>query len=219
MMRPLAFVLALMALEAGSRAGVLFDETVAPVVAVTECDFLSLIEKRLADAQFSGIAKKESNQLEKRIRNHFEHPAELLLKKATRTQSKSVPLISNQALLKLPEALRDFLRTQSRTYYFVDADDPQERQWLMRVYPKVPGRIVTVAGNRLRLSKDLGVPVFSDQAGSLTRRFEVTAHPACVTVKASEAFVQIFLLGENDDKYQSSGKGSVNHSPQAPSVP
>lgn len=71
----------------------------------------------------------------------------------------------------------------NQTLYFIDGDNPDHRAWVKRQKPDtVVYRVILVNGDIREATKALGERIFFDQKGTMSRRFELTAVPARVTL-------------------------------------
>lgn len=164
------------------------DETIAPTVAVKEINALELIRSTLQAAQREGVIAQKRKETREGLRRHLAEPAKLAL---TRYEGPDVPeertvLLVGAQSMPPSAALRDAIERLKRTYIFVDATDAAQCRWLQQELAQpsqVPVRVVTVAGSPTLLSERLGVQVWSDQGGVLSRKFFLTNVPSRVTVE------------------------------------
>ncbi|EPZ8357903.1 type-F conjugative transfer system protein TraW [Enterobacter hormaechei] len=71
----------------------------------------------------------------------------------------------------------------NQTLYFIDGDNPDHLAWVKRQKPDtVVYRVILVNGDIREATQALGERIFFDQKGTMSRRFELTAVPARVTL-------------------------------------
>lgn len=71
------------------------------------------------------------------------------------------------------------------TLYFIDGDDKRQIDWMKQQKPDtVISKIVLVNGNIKTSGESLNAQVYFDQNGTLSRKFQLDAVPARVTVAA-----------------------------------
>lgn len=191
------------------------DETVAPTVAVREINALELIRATLQAAQKEGVLAAKRQQTKEGLRRHLAEPAKLAL---TRYEGPDVPeertvLLVGAQSMPSSAALKDAIERLKRTYIFVDATDAAQCRWVQQelIQPsQVPVRVVTVAGSPTLLSERLGVQVWSDQGGVLSRRFFLTNVPSRVTVEGGPmgvtARVTTVVLHESGSNSDAEGR-------------
>ena len=87
-------------------------------------------------------------------------------------------------------------------YVFFDADDPVQRAYV-KALPGIGSQIrpVATAGNLAEASTTMGLRLYADQGGTLTRRFDLEAVPSLVrlTFNGTEVFVRIDEIVLDDD--------------------
>jgi conjugal transfer pilus assembly protein TraW len=69
------------------------------------------------------------------------------------------------------------------TLYFIDADNPQQLSWIKAQKPgTLTYRVILVNGDIREATKALDTRIYFDQDGTLSRKFELKAIPARVTL-------------------------------------
>lgn len=71
----------------------------------------------------------------------------------------------------------------NQTLYFIDGDNPDQLRWMKAQKPAtMVYRVILVNGDIREATRALGERIFFDQKGTMSRRFELTAVPARVTL-------------------------------------
>lgn len=192
-MKCLTLILSLAVSVSATAADI--DCRVAPGVPIAETDLLTVLEARVKEAADAGLFRAKNEAARTRFDRLTRRPVALGLAKAQTPRTWTQVLVAADTL-KNAGGEADALKSLRRTYAFIDADESSERRWARDLIAKEPGtRIVAVAGDLIRAqdrrteSSMTGVRLYADQGGSLVRRFEIQAHPACVTLYTTAAGV------------------------------
>lgn len=87
------------------------------------------------------------------------------------------------------------------TLYFIDGDDERQLYWMKQQKPDtVISKIVLVNGNIKTSGEGLDAQVYFDQNGTLSRKFQLTAVPARVTVAADGKRLRIDTFAMEGEK-------------------
>ncbi|MDQ0431149.1 conjugal transfer pilus assembly protein TraW [Pantoea agglomerans] len=87
------------------------------------------------------------------------------------------------------------------TLYFIDGDDKRQIDWMKQQKPDtVISKIVLVNGNIETSGEGLDAQVYFDQNGTLSRKFQLTAVPARVTVAADGKRLRIDTFAMEGEK-------------------
>ncbi len=149
---------------AAPRTGVVLDETVSALHPVVEDDWLELLQSRAREADALGLFEKRRREQQEMLRRHAERPVDVMLPRASRSETVQRVLFEARRTQMLPAAAREVVSRFERTYLFVDGDDPAQRRWLAaslrRLAAGGPGalsglRIVAVGGSLPELSRYL----------------------------------------------------------------
>jgi conjugal transfer pilus assembly protein TraW len=87
----------------------------------------------------------------------------------------------------------------NQTLYFIDGDNPDHLAWVKRQKPDTAVyRVILVNGDIREATKTLGERIFFDQKGTMSRRFELSAVPARVTLSEDKRSLRVdtFALEE-----------------------
>jgi len=80
----------------------------------------------------------------------------------------------------------------SQELVFFDGDDSDQVAWVQT--RKEPARLILVKGAPLALSEKLGVPVYFDQAGLLSKKLGITHVPAVVTQQGLRLRIEEYAM-------------------------
>lgn len=87
------------------------------------------------------------------------------------------------------------------TLYFIDGDDKRQIDWMKQQKPDtVISKIVLVNGNIKTSGESLDAQVYFDQNGPLSRRFQLDAVPARVTVAADGKRLRVDTFAMEGEK-------------------
>ena len=218
---PVAFV---RAQAADSNSHILWDQTLAPMSSILEPDAERVLVAALEGARDAGILTQKARATQRGLKRHAHHPVELALPVTTAEEdgvleTQSTLLLTRQVLQTTPASVRGVFDGYRRSYVFLDADDRLQREWWCRTGEKLAGaeaRIVVTGGSPEELARALKRPVWADQGGVLTRRFDLTGVPSLVRLSLQKegvtAQVTRFAVArqegqgeKNDDKAMKAG--------------
>lgn len=182
---PVAFV---GAQTADSNLHILWDQTLAPMAEILEPDAERVLVAALSGAREAGILRQKARETQKGLKRHAQHPVELALPVTTAEEdgvleTQSTLLLTREVLQTTPASVRGVFAGYRRSYVFLDAGDRLQRAWWRRTGEKLAGadaRIVVTGGSPEELARAFKRPVWADQAGALTRRFDLTGVPSLV---------------------------------------
>ena len=177
------------------------DVTVAPTVEVTEPDWLTVLETRAQEAETLGLFRQKFGEARARFTRLVDIPVDLRLPEASVTTTRT--FLMPERPVDAPALPAGF----TRTYVFFDAGSARERAYAKAVIKDVPAaRLVAVAGSLTTASDPrtretlVGIRLYADQGGTLTRRFALTATPARVTVTTTTITVTQTALTDNNQE-------------------
>jgi conjugal transfer pilus assembly protein TraW len=89
----------------------------------------------------------------------------------------------------------------NQTLYFIDGDNPDHLDWIKRQKPDtVVYRVILVNGDIREATKALGERIFFDQKGTMSRRFELSAVPARVTLGEDKRTLRVDTFTLEDQR-------------------
>ena len=168
---------------------------ICDVYPITEQDFLEFIQHRLKTMQETGKISHLQKQLQDYSQQQAERPAPVL--EITRTVTPKSWLFDPS--ITLPYDLKDvngriFAKqgtsfnpleqvNLSKTLLFYDADDHEQVKWAQVTSQKFQGKtkLILVKGSITLEAKRFDKPVYFDQQGRLTNRFNIQHTPAIVS--------------------------------------
>lgn len=179
----------------GGRAGAIDLGTLGPTYEISEPHLLAFIEQRLREKERSGELQRlaeaarargintvrqpppvEGVRTTERPRTFYVDPSFTLDRNITDPQGR---LMFAAGTRKNPLEVVSL----SRHLLFFDARDPRQVKHARELSGRYAGRIkpILTGGSYLDLMKVWRVPVYYDQAGTLTRRFGIRQVPALVS--------------------------------------
>lgn len=182
-------------LAVGGKAGAVDLGTIGPTYEIAEPHLLAFIEQRLREKERSGELQRlaeaarargidtvrqpppvEGLRTTERPRTFYVDPSFTLDRNITDPQGR---LMFAAGTRKNPLEVVSL----SRHLLFFDARDPRQVKHARELSGRYAGRIkpILTGGSYLDLMKAWRVPVYYDQAGTLTRRFGIRQVPALVS--------------------------------------
>lgn len=166
--------------------------TMGDVYTIRENDLIELIQTRIRTIQDTGQWQTIQNAMQRNAANYRDRPQRVAsITKATETKSWSFdPSITlgrdvfspdGKKLAVAGTRINPLVSVKlSKTLIFLDGDDTEQVQWTMHQITSLKGRVklILVNGSLLNLEKIFHLPVFFDQAGRLTKHFNVQHVPA-----------------------------------------
>lgn len=160
---------------------------------IAEQDLLVFIQSRLQSLQDSGEIEQHQKQMQARVTASVDRPppvtglaktqsARTFLFDPSITISRDIP----QANAKKGTRFNPLSRISlSKTLIFYDGDDPQQVAWVQKTDNALSGKtlLILVKGSVSTHAKQMNVPIYFDQQGKLTQRFNITHIPATVKQK------------------------------------
>lgn len=180
----------------------LLDETLANTAEILEPDWEFLLRRRAEEAQKAGLMRQALMKTEMNLRRHAVHPVDLKLPKAQEPLTRRRVLLDAQTVSHMAEPVKAVLSGFARAYVFFNADDPAQRAFVKSLAGNASSiRPEATAGNLAEASHSMGMRLFADQGGTLTRRFDLEAVPSLVrlTFNGTEVFVRIDEIVLDDD--------------------
>ena len=183
-------------------AGGLLDETVANTAEILEPDWELLLRRRAEEAQRAGLMRQAQIKTEMNLRRHAVHPVDLKLPRAQEARTSRRVLLDARTVSHMAEPVKAVLSGFARAYVFFNADDPAQRAFVKSLAGNpAPIRPVVTAGNLAEASHSMGMRLYADQGGTLTRRFDLEAVPSLVrlTFNGTEVFARIDEIVLDDE--------------------
>jgi len=167
---------------------------VGEIYPIQEEDLLNFILRRIAHMQKSGDWQKLQNQFRDRVQQHADRPRPVsAIRKAVETRSWQY-----NPSITVPYDLKDakgnifakagttvnplsFITIRS-TLVFFNGDDKNQVQWVLSFNQKYPRKtkLILINGSVSEQIKRLHQPIYFDQGGKLTAKFNIQHVPAIV---------------------------------------
>lgn len=164
---------------------------------VQEQDMLTFIQQRLKSMEADGSLAREQKAVQERVKAHILRPPPVtglrLADKSethyidpTFTVDKDIADGKGVVFAHKGDRINPLEHVPFReTLYFIDGDDKRQIDWMKQQKPDtVISKIVLVNGNIKTSGESLDAQVYFDQNGTLSRKFQLDAVPARVTVAA-----------------------------------
>jgi len=179
----------------GGKAGAIDLGTIGPTYEIAEPHLLAFIEQRLREKERSGELQRLAEAARARGIDTVRHPPPVEgLRTTERPRTFYVdPSFTLDRNITDPQGRLLFAAgtrknplevvSLSRHLLFFDARDPRQVKHARELSGRYAGRIkpILTGGSYLDLMKAWRVPVYYDQAGTLTRRFGIRQVPALVS--------------------------------------
>ena len=167
------------------------------IYAIEEVDPIQVIQKKLKVMADSGELERRNLEMQKKARVSVERPK--FVEGVTKTTKGRVFYYDPTYVVKVD--LKDhqgriFAKKGSKinpletvslstNLLFLDGDDHNQLAWVQEKFSKSiktnSVRLIIVKGAPLKLAEDLGIPVYFDQGGILTKKLGIKHVPAVVT--------------------------------------
>ncbi len=182
-------------LAVGGKAGAVDLGTIGPTYEIAEPHLLAFIEQRLREKERSGELQRLAEAARARGIDTVRHPPPVEgLRTTERPRTFYVdPSFTLDRNITDPQGRLLFAAgtrknplevvSLSRHLLFFDARDPRQVKHARELSGRYAGRLkpILTGGSYLDLMKAWRVPVYYDQAGTLTRRFGIRQVPALVS--------------------------------------
>lgn len=165
---------------------------------IQEEDPIGLIQKKLRMMEERGELAQHYHELQKKAKAFIESPKPV--EGITRAQKSRVFYYDPTYIV--PEDLKDHTGmvlfrkgtkinplervNLSQNLLFLDGEDDEQREWVKEKLQKGPIKLILTKGFPLELSGELGIPVYFDQGGVLTKKLGIKCVPAIVTQDLSQ---------------------------------
>jgi conjugal transfer pilus assembly protein TraW len=204
-----AYALAAALIAAGFSGGASAQQlgSYGNVWEIAEPDAIDAIKGHLTKMEKEGELKKFWEDYRSRALNGIENPPPI---EGITTAKEAKVWIFDPAIV-YNEAVRDHLGNilvpagtrvnpldyinLSKSLIFIDGRDEAQVSFAKRQIKSRPrDKVILVGGSFLKLSREWKVPVYFDQQGALTRRFNIQRVPAVVSQKGKQLQIQEFAL-------------------------
>lgn len=179
---------------------------------VAEPDMLTTIHDRLKAMEDSGDIARTQQAFRERVKAHTLRPSpvtglSVAQKNTTRYVNPSFVVsrdIADQngvVFAHKGEVINPLEHVPfTETLYFIDADSPEQVAWMKAQQPPtLLFKVILVNGNIQEATRSLDTHIYFDQNGTLSRRFELTATPARVTLAPDGKQLQVDTFAMNQE--------------------
>lgn len=162
---------------------------------IQEQDMLIFIQQRLKSMEADGSLVREQKAVQERVKAHILRPPPVVwLRLAKKNEThyvdptfivdKDIADGNGVVFAHKGDKINPLEHVPFReTLYFIDGDDKRQIDWMKQQKPDtVISKIILVNGNIKSSGEKLNAQVYFDQNGTLSRRFQLDAVPARVTV-------------------------------------
>ncbi|TDN51491.1 type-F conjugative transfer system protein TraW [Scandinavium goeteborgense] len=171
---------------------------------VAEPDMLTTIHDKLLSMQDSGEIASTNKAFRERVREHSLRPQPvdgLTVAQENTTHfvdpsfvvSRDIADQNGIVFAHKGEMINPLEHVPfTETLYFIDADSPGQVAWMKAQQPPtLMFKVILVNGNIQEATRALDTHIYFDQKGTLSRRFELTAVPARVTLAPDGKRLQV----------------------------
>ena len=79
----------------------------------------------------------------------------------------------------------------TKPFLLIDGDDADHLTWALRMLKKYPlGKIILVKGAPLQIWREIGLTIYFDQLGNITKKLGIKQVPALVTQSGDALLIQ-----------------------------
>lgn len=175
---------------------------------IMEKDFLEFIQERVKEVQHNGQWRSLQNKMQQDATTYRDRPKSVFnITKATQTKTwKFDPTIQLDHDVRTPDGKLiaasgtrinplSFI-SLSNTLIFFNGDDPEQVKWVLSQNKKLKGKtkLILVNGSVLEQEKLFSSPIYFDQEGRLTNRFQIKHVPAMVSQEGLHLKISEVLL-------------------------
>jgi len=180
--------------EKGNEAGAFQDYgIVGEVFPIQEKNLVDVIQAKLLKLQADGKLESYNQQVQAKVKSQIERPAPVagIVHTITPRTFTYDPSISVTTDLKdshgtvfhhKGERVNPLeYRSMTKQLLFIDGDEPIQLTWAFRMLKIHPlAKIIFVKGAPMKIMKEIGLTVFFDQHGKITKKLGITQVPAIV---------------------------------------
>lgn len=168
--------------------------TFGEVFSIQERNLIEVIQAKLLKLQGEGKLEEYNQQVQKKVKNQIERPTPV----KGIVHTKTPRTFTFDPSITVTNDLKDThgvvfhhrgdrinplkMRPMTKPLLFIDGDAPLHLTWglmMLKTYPLA--KIILVNGPPLQIMKDLGMPVYFDQFGRITKKLGITQVPAIVS--------------------------------------
>tara|TARA_B100000614_G_scaffold168859_1_gene150455 strand:- start:2532 stop:3299 length:768 start_codon:yes stop_codon:yes gene_type:complete len=162
---------------------------------IGEVSLITLIQNRLLKMQAAGTLEAQRQKIEKKVVSHIKNPAPLSGITKTISHKKRVYDPTFVVVDNIYDHKGTLMHAKGKTLnplhhmsfgaplIFIDGRDKEQIPFAQKIQREEGGKIVLIAGSPIDLGELLGIPLYFDQGGHLTHKFNIHVVPAVVRQK------------------------------------
>ena len=160
---------------------------------IAEKDLLEEIQEKLSNLEKTGKLLESQEEIQKRITKNISEPKAI----SGIIHTKKARTFEFDPTIEVTVDLKDhkgkiFAKkgdkhnpcdhaSFSKTLLFIDGESKKHIAWLKKKMKDCKNvKIILIAGSPLKLSEELGIPIYFDQSGAITKKLEIKQVPAMV---------------------------------------
>lgn len=180
---------------------------------IQEQDMLTVIQQRLKSMEADGSLAREQKAVQERVKAHILRPppvAGLRRTDKNKTHYIDPTFILDKDIADGKDVVFAYKGNKinpleyvpfRETLYFIDGDDKRQIDWMKQQKPAtVISKVILVNGNIKTSGESLNAQVYFDQNGTLSRKFQLGAVPARVTVAVDGKRLRIDTFAMEGEK-------------------
>lgn len=175
---------------------------------IDEKDPIELIQQKLKKMEKNGEFAKHNLHIQKRTKESVERPSPVKgISKATKnrtftydptfTVAKDIKDHKGRVIHAKGTKINPLETvTMTENLIFIDADDEEQKEWILEQLKKEKIKLILVKGAPLSFSEDLKIPVYFDQGGTLVKQLGIERVPAVVSQEGKHLSIEEIALGD-----------------------
>ena len=167
---------------------------VGEVFPIQEKNLIEVIQAKLLKLQVDGKLQTYNQQIQAKVKGQIERPAPV----AGITHTRTVRTFTYDPSITVVADLKDHdgrvfhhkgekvnplhYRSMTKPLLFIDGDDSIQIPWAFRMLKKYPlAKIILTNGAPLKIMEEIGLTIYFDQHGKITKKLGIACVPAIVT--------------------------------------
>jgi conjugal transfer pilus assembly protein TraW len=191
----LGMVLFAFSLSAKNEDGTFVDYMiVGEVFPIQEKNLIEVIQAKLLKLQADGKLESYNQQVQSRVKSQIERPAPVAgiahtITPKTFTYDPSITVTTDlkdahgTVFHHKGEKVNPLeYRSMTKPFLFIDGDESLQLTWafrMLKIHPQA--KIIFVKGAPIKIMQEIGLTIFFDQHGKITKKLGITQVPAIVT--------------------------------------
>ncbi len=164
---------------------------------IEEVDLMEYIKAKLIKMEQSGELKKAQDEVVSHIKNRLTHPTAITGIGITEHVSerkfdptivvkKDIKTTDGVVFAKTGDQFNPLTKARMKPLLFIDGSNKKQVEWALRkmkdpnIFRHELSKIILVKGSPFELHEQLKMPIYFDQGGQLTTKFDIRNVPAMV---------------------------------------